>query len=99
MFPKPKKTKRRQAKRRHEENKVYQQRRAVHLIRFPTCVVCEVNASTEVHHSAGRVKDLLTDPAYFFAVCRSCHEYIHANPAWAYEQGFLLEKNKVTPPT
>ena len=33
-----------------------------------------------------------TDPANRVNLCRQCHDYVHANIAWAVEQGFLERK-------
>lgn len=96
MFPKPKRKKKRQQSKRREENQVYLGQRDEYLKAHPVCQVCDADLATQVHHSAGRIKNLLTNPNYFFAVCRSCHEHIHANPKWAYENGYLLERNKLT---
>jgi hypothetical protein len=58
--------------------------------------LCEVNISglckqksTDVHHKAGRVADLLVDETEWIAVCRACHDFIHAHPKDAREMGYL----------
>lgn len=94
-FPKPEK-KKKKSKRRAEEQHAYSNARKIYLRQHPTCEVCEVNQSTQIHHTAGRINNLLNNEEYWYATCQSCHEHIHANPKWAYENGFLLEKNRVT---
>jgi len=84
MFPKP--------KRKRERDTGWREARAAHLIANPQCAVCDVRA-TEVHHKAGRLGPLLTELSNLLSVCRECHARIHANPAWAYERGYLLKRN------
>jgi len=47
--------------------------------------------STEIHHINGKENERLTDRAYWLAVSREGHQYIHANPEIAYEQGWLTQ--------
>lgn len=56
---------------------------------------CEVDGcnkrSTNIHHKAGRIGNLLTDVNYFMACCSECHpKKIHENPSWAREKGYLI---------
>lgn len=57
---------------------------------------CVVHAdgcmATQVHHSKGRLGSLLFDTTYFLPVCDEAHLKIHANPAWAYQMGYLLNR-------
>ena len=89
MFPKPVKQKKK------NKTQDYKEVRTKYLKEHPTCEVCLDNDATQVHHADGRLGDRLTDPLYFFAVCHDCHGEIHANPKWAYEKGFLLERNRL----
>lgn len=61
-------------------NKIYIQKRKVFLEANPSCQMklldCTYNA-TDVHHSVGRVGELLTDETKFIAACRSCHSKHH----------------------
>lgn len=51
--------------------------------------------STECHHKAGRIGDLLCDDALFLAVCQACHHHIENNREQAIELGFSeLRTNK-----
>lgn len=54
----------------------------------PTCQCCKSRQTKDVHHMKGRGKYLL-DSETFLAVCRLCHDAIHANPRWARENGWL----------
>ncbi len=58
-----------------------------------TCEACGGQA-TDIHHKSGRGKNLLAKHT-FMACCRSCHDRIHANPAWAREKGYLIYEYKV----
>ena len=50
-----------------------------------------VQLTEDIHHVQGRAGLLLFDIRHWLAVCRSCHDFIHANPKRAHELG-LLEK-------
>jgi len=54
----------------------------------PVCQVCRHNRTKDVHHKEGRGPNL-NNVATFIAVCRGCHKYIHDNPSWARERGYL----------
>ena len=60
------------------------------------CQACLPNICTsktnDVHHMKGRVADLLLDEEYWLAVCRSCHEWIEANPIEARDLGYSVSK-------
>lgn len=57
----------------------------------PTCQArlsgCTVKA-TDLHHSRGKIGDLLTDKRHFKALCRSCHRFIEENPKFSKENGY-----------
>lgn len=50
--------------------------------------VCTYVAQHE-HHIKLRSRGGKNDPANLLSVCLRCHDHIHANPAWATEQGFM----------
>lgn len=50
---------------------------------------CQINAS-DIHHTAGRVGNLLLDDTQFLAVCRTCHGWIETHP----EEAKVLELSK-----
>lgn len=93
MFPKPEK----KPKKKKQKKKEYSQAREVYLRANPICKMCETEFATEVHHSAGRIQDLLLDERYWFPLCLECHRYVHDHPKWAYENGYMLERNTTTP--
>ena len=54
----------------------------------PTCQVCCVKPTSDVHHKAGRGRNLL-NVATWMPVCRPCHDFIHQHPSFARKQGYL----------
>ena len=86
-FPKPIKVEKSKSKpikkfseKREKQNKEYLILRKIYLENYPLCEVklkgC-TNASTEIHHSLGRIGKLLTDVNHFVSICRNCHNLIH----------------------
>ena len=53
----------------------------------------EVPESEEIHHIKFRGKYFL-DTSTWLAVCPGLHRKIHANPAWAYEKGYLKKRKQ-----
>ena len=50
----------------------------------------------DVHERLTRARGgSILDEANCMAVCRACHSYIHDNPKWATEQGFLISRYKI----
>lgn len=103
MFPKPtKKNVRKEALRQYKIS------REAYLRVHPWCEVAELcttegvdpwghprvyaGQATEIHHIQGRGENYLNEGTWL-AVCHECHMYIHANPAWAYEQGYMERRN------
>ena len=86
MIPKPKyKT---QVQRRAKREREYLEARADYLEQHRRCEVCTIRLPLQIHHKAGRIGSLLTDPDNFLAVCVECHELIERQPEWAMENGF-----------
>jgi hypothetical protein len=59
---------------------------------------CEVQGPTCAHigrhvHHTRRPRHLYHAPEWLLHVCHSCHAYIHAHPALAYDQGWLLRSS------
>ena len=54
----------------------------------PFCARCG-RPSRDRHHAAGRRGSNRTDESTWIAVCRECHDWIHAHPAEAREAGLL----------
>lgn len=62
--------------------------------------LCEINGpgctvKTEcVHHSKGRIGELLTDVKYFMAACYPCNLWVETDDAAARDRGFKISKFK-----
>jgi hypothetical protein len=86
---KPKKIKPRSEKR-IEKDTVYHTLRDVFL-KDKICQINQDNPAIEVHHTySGKDRDkYYLDVKTWLAVCRDCHNWIHAHPAEARELGYL----------
>ena len=78
------------SKKRAAQLREYSKLRKVFMEHHPICEVCGHATATDIHHRDGRTGERLNDVNYFLAVCRSCHHDIHASPAWAGVEGYLL---------
>lgn len=61
-----------------------------YLLANGTCEVCQVVPASQVHHRKRRSQGGPDTDENFVAVCVECHDDIHRNPAWAYENGWLV---------
>lgn len=77
--------------RRKQVNKYLKMRR-VFLEENPMCQVCLSNKADQIHHKKRRDNDHLLDAFYFLACCQPCHTRIHNNPAWARDEGYLIDR-------
>ena len=77
-------------------------------LEHPLCECCQVinpawkrQWSTDVHHTHGKIGDLLFYVPWFKAACRDCHQWIDANRAEARELGLLCPRGEwnVQPPS
>ena len=84
------------------KNKEYTQVRQSFLYKHEFCQArlpgCTMWA-TEVHHKAGRIGDLLTDPTNFLAVCRSCHQNIELHHELAVDLGYSINRTETNDQT
>ena len=80
------------SKKRVREMVEYRKKREIYLREHPICEVCGTSAATEIHHVRGRHSGGFLDEKTFLAVCRYCHNKIHAYPKWAEELGYLSKK-------
>lgn len=71
--------------------RIYLKRRTEFLEVQPNCAGCG-QRSTEVHHMAGRVGDLLLDESRWLPACRDCHREWTDNPRKAIADGFSLPR-------
>ena len=58
------------------------------ICEFHTCD-CRV---VELHHMAGRIGKLLTNPKYFKSLCREHHNYTELHPIEAKEMGLSIDR-------
>lgn len=78
-------------------NAAYKPVAAAYKENNPLCHCCgpffywPARATTDVHHSRGKLGALLCDTRFFFAVCRECHNWIGDHPDWARAIGLLCE--------
>lgn len=70
-----------------ERLKIYYRLRRKYLKEHPKCEVCKVRKSQDIHHKRGRIGENLFE--HFLATCKVDHDFIHHNPKWAYEMGYL----------
>lgn len=77
---------------RKEQNKEYSELREQFLLGRWCAYHGNPCIPTTVHHSKGRIGDLLTDTRYFVALCMEAHQYIESHPNWAKEHGFSASR-------
>jgi hypothetical protein len=77
------------SKKKREELKIYAKLRKQLLAERPICEICSANQSTDCHHKKRRGRFYL-DYSTYAALCRNCHMYLHENPSWARENGWLM---------
>jgi hypothetical protein len=71
---------------------VYSKLRKIQLEKYSVCQINTADCtkqSTEIHHAAYRTGDNFLGVDTWFATCRACHQWVHANPKEARELGFL----------
>jgi len=73
------------------------ERRKRTFLQNKRCAVYPVLKATDVHHMAGRTKDLLNDEKYWLPVSRKGHVEIELNPAWAKKKGFSVSRLNLPP--
>lgn len=58
-------------------------------IKSPVCT----HRTQGVHHLKGKATiELLMNKKWWLSACNPCNDYVEANSAWAYENGFKLSK-------
>lgn len=82
---------------RQREYKEYAKAKKAYLALHPTCERCKNKKSDDIHHKAGRSGQWLCRYEYFAAVCRGCHDEIHANGAMSRKQGWIIDTFHVLP--
>lgn len=82
------------SEKRVEQNIEYYPLRDKFLQDNPVCQCCGESKSEDVHHRKGRTNELLCEVRYFLAVCRTCHNLITEDSAWAIHEGYSLPRNQ-----
>ena len=59
---------------------------------------CCTLRTTDVHHMAGRIGEMLLYKPYWLPVCRGCHDWIEAHPIESKEMGFSMSKTNTDIP-
>jgi len=81
------------SKKRAKELKTYDFLRVAFLTSRKFCEIVGPHCtrkSTEIHHVNGRNSDRLLNTTWWTPACRSCHSFLHDNPKYARDAGFLI---------
>jgi len=81
------------SKKRAAQNREYKKLRAEYTEKHPYCEARGLSCTfyaTDLHHKNHRNGERLNDVSNFMAVCRGCHNWIHAHPAEARAKGWLI---------
>lgn len=70
----------------------YRKLRDQYMADNPSCEACG-SVANDLHHKKPRASHLC-DTSIFMSVCRSCHNRIHSDDAWARSKGYLLSKHE-----
>lgn len=84
------------SKKRTSEERQYAKDRRVFLQEHPNCCaripgICTIKA-TEVHHSKGRIGDLLLDQRFWKNLCHECHVWVENNPEAAADLNLIINR-------
>ena len=60
----------------------------------PLCERCEKNIALHVQHKAGRDGELVIDYTMIAGLCPDCHGWVHANPAAAMRDGWMVSRHQ-----
>ena len=86
------------SKKRRDQLKVYSRKKRAFLKRHKVCQaeipgVCK-KVVDDIHHSRGRIGELLNLEEFWIPVCRRCHDWINGNPDFARERGLICERGR-----
>jgi 4-alpha-glucanotransferase len=76
---------------RQREYKEYAKVKKAYLALHPICERCKKAKSQDIHHKAGRNGRYLCEYSLFAALCRTCHDEVHANGKEARKQGWIID--------
>lgn len=57
------------------------------------CERCGQRVASQVHHLAGKEGENLVRPKNLGGLCDPCHNWVHANPADARIEGWMLTRH------
>lgn len=57
------------------------------------CEICGDQRPSERHHKLRRSAGGSDDRENTMDLCQGCHGEVHANPAYSYEQGYLIRRS------
>lgn len=80
------------APKRSKEMGEYKKVKDRYLQEHPICECCDAAPSDQIHHKAGRTNRRLILVEFFLATCDPCHKEIEANPVWAKENGYSVDR-------
>ena len=80
---------------RQSEYNQYAKEKKAYMALHPQCERCKTKKATDLHHKAGRVGKWLCRYEYFAALCRECHDFIHANGKEARRSGWIIDGHKI----
>jgi hypothetical protein len=83
------------SKKRQGEYNQYAKEKKAYLALHPQCERCKSKKATDLHHKAGRVGQWLCRYEYFAALCRQCHDWLHANGKEARKAGWIIDAHKI----
>ena len=82
--------------RKKKEDFQYSKQSKTYKENHPNCYACIPNTcthrTTDVHHKAGRIEELLLDQRYWLPVCRPCHDWIETHPQESRDLGYSVSK-------
>jgi len=80
---------------RQREYKEYGKAKKAYLALHPKCERCKNKKSDDIHHKAGRVGQWLCRYDHFAALCRECHDWVHANGKEARRLGWIIDTFRI----
>lgn len=59
------------------------------------CEIGRCNGPLGIHHRLRRSQGGQNTMENLMALCNRCHQLVHENPSWSYENGYLLKRGLV----
>lgn len=74
------------SKKQRERLSRYNKAKAEHVKVNDFCAICSTTSNLTIHHISGRGKNIDKN---LVTLCMECHTYVHKNPKWSRENGYL----------